>query len=701
MDSPRRFRRLAAGALFLGLSTCAFAGFASTETFLPAVGRVSGQGGAQFYTTVWATNLAAAPISFTFNFLKQGQANANPAKFTDTLAAGETKVYENVVEAKLGLTSALGAARITATGEILVAERIYNQAPGTDLADTEGLFFAGVPKTFSISAGQSASIQGIDQGGSENFRYNFALVETGGGSPTVNVQVVDGAGVLLGQKAYPLQPYEQLQPNVAEIVTGIHTTNARITATVTEGTGSVLLAGAQLANISQDSSGFEMSFRDELLAGSSTGGGLTVVAHDATLKGDGSANTPLGIANGQVVRSLNGLHDTVTLAAGSNVTITPSGSTLTIASTGGSGGLTLPFAGTGATPGPLFSITNSSSDINQQSTAVLGISGIGPGVQGQSGDYFGVYGRSTNFYGVVGVGGGGASGVFGRSAGGDGVLGEGSAGHFGVRGMSGDAGVKGETGGGIGVFGEDSGTGGVGVEGTTIDGYGVAGFTSTSFAGIYGKATGGGWAGGFDGRVGVNGDLHVSGAITAGTKDFASPHPTDPSKQIVFTCLEGPESGTYFRGTSRIVGGMATIMVPDDFRLVTSPRGLTAQLTPVGDFAILAVMTQDLDQIVVRGSNDVEFHYMVNGVRKGFENHVSIRPNELYVPRSPDDDMAQYMAPGVVRMLQANGILNPDGSVNLETAHRLGWDQDERWKRAEAKTRTRNRTGVRSADEIN
>jgi hypothetical protein len=51
------------------LTVPAFAGFASTETFLPAVGRVAGQGGAQFYTTVWATNLTSAPLTFTFELL--------------------------------------------------------------------------------------------------------------------------------------------------------------------------------------------------------------------------------------------------------------------------------------------------------------------------------------------------------------------------------------------------------------------------------------------------------------------------------------------------------------------------------------------------------------------------------------------------------------------------------------------------------
>jgi hypothetical protein len=80
---------------------------------------------------------------------------------------------------------------------------------------------------------------------------------------------------------------------------------------------------------------------------------LTGVAHNATLTGNGTAAAPLGIANGgvdtahlannavtaakiapgNVVKSLNGLKDEVTLAAGPNITLTPVGNTLTIAST--------------------------------------------------------------------------------------------------------------------------------------------------------------------------------------------------------------------------------------------------------------------------------------------------------------------------------------------------------------------------------
>lgn len=48
--------------------------------------------------------------------------------------------------------------------------------------------------------------------------------------------------------------------------------------------------------------------------------------------------TETKLAPNAVVKSLNGLRDAVTLAAGANVTITPTGNTLTIAATGGGGG---------------------------------------------------------------------------------------------------------------------------------------------------------------------------------------------------------------------------------------------------------------------------------------------------------------------------------------------------------------------------
>jgi hypothetical protein len=101
-----------------------------------------------------------------------------------------------------------------------------------------------------------------------------------------------------------------------------------------------------------------------------------------------------------------------------------------------------------------------------------------------------------------------------------------------------------------------------------------------------------------------------------GIKSFADPHPTDASKIIRYVSLEGPESGTYFRGKARFQGGLATIEVPEDFRMVTDSDGLSIQVTPIGQMSTVAVLRIGLDQIVVQGSRDVKFLPLLNGVWK-------------------------------------------------------------------------------------
>jgi len=88
----------------------------------------------------------------------------------------------------------------------------------------------------------------------------------------------------------------------------------------------------------------------------SSGAGAATTATTATTANGVSAGsvTGVGIASGQVVKSLNGLADAVTLAAGANVTITPSGNTLTVASTGGGGSSWSLTGNAGTTPGTDF-----------------------------------------------------------------------------------------------------------------------------------------------------------------------------------------------------------------------------------------------------------------------------------------------------------------------------------------------------------
>jgi hypothetical protein len=158
-------------------------------------------------------------------------------------------------------------------------------------------------------------------------------------------------------------------------------------------------------------------------------------------------------------------------------------------------------------------------------------------------------------------------------------------------------------------------------------------------------------------------------------KSFVEPHPTDATKEIRFVCLEGPESGTYFRGSGRITGGFAKIAVPESFRDVTDRNGLTVVATAVGGPGSIWVVRKGLDEILLQASSDVEFDYVVNGVRRAYRDFTPVHDNESFVPDSPGDRRFALYAPEIQRRLVATGIYNADGTVNLDTARRLGWDK--------------------------
>lgn len=111
---------------------------------------------------------------------------------------------------------------------------------------------------------------------------------------------------------------------------------------------------------------------------------------------------------------------------------------------------------------------------------------------------------------------------------------------------------------------------------------------------------------------------------------FVEDHPQDLTKEIVYVCLEGPEAGTYIRATAQLVNGEAVINLPEHFSLVTSEEGLTVQLTPVGEWLQLYVVKKSPQQIIVREANgkNGRFDYIVQGVRKGYEDHQVIRDKE-------------------------------------------------------------------------
>ena len=242
---------------------------------------------------------------------------------------------------------------------------------------------------------------------------------------------------------------------------------------------------------------------------------------------NGSITRPK-IADDQVVTSLNGLRDDITVRGSGGTSITSNGDTITISSTGGGGTgvqgfqntnntldiinpngptvtanvkVPLSLSGSVTAPNYLFRATNTGSGHGVQGSSVSGFGVVGS-ASATSGQTFGVVGNaySPDGYAVNGYNlatSGNAIGVWGLSASptGVGVRGEGNIGVVGSSSSSAGYAVSGDnlatTGYAIGVHGKTSSSNGVAIWGdatTGASGTGVAGF-SNSWTGVYGQST--------------------------------------------------------------------------------------------------------------------------------------------------------------------------------------------------------------------
>jgi hypothetical protein len=193
-----------------------------------------------------------------------------------------------------------------------------------------------------------------------------------------------------------------------------------------------------------------------------------------------------------------------------------------------------------------------------------------------------------------------------------------------LHGASGTAGVMGTGGqgdaadsGGAGLLG----SGGIGVPG----GVGVAAYGSsnngtpgTDGDGVYatnpdgGTAATGGYAGYFQG------DINVTGAIYAGTKDFRIDHPIDPAnKYLVHASVESSEMMNIYTGNVTTDGqGYATVQLPKWFEVLNTD--FRYQLTVIGQFAqaIVGRKIQNNRFEVRTSAPNVEVSWQVTGVRQ-------------------------------------------------------------------------------------
>lgn len=209
--------------------------------------------------------------------------------------------------------------------------------------------------------------------------------------------------------------------------------------------------------------------------------------------------------------------------------------------------------------------------------------------------------------------------------------------------------------------------------------YGVTMLGSAVVGHIHGPAGENFGAGrlGFDNggtRYGVysDGNAHVQGTLTATVKPFVEPHPLDASKEIRYIAVEAPSAEIYFRGTAQISQGLTRIDVPEHFQFVARSGSYATMVTPVGSMATVAVISEDENGIVIRASRNVKVHYVVYAERNSFRDLQPVIENIHFRP-DENGSIGLALPESYRQILIRNKTLNPDGTLNKDTAKRLGW----------------------------
>jgi len=109
----------------------------------------------------------------------------------------------------------------------------------------------------------------------------------------------------------------------------------------------------------------------------------------------------------------------------------------------------------------------------------------------------------------------------------------------------------------------------------------------------------------------VVGSASVSGHFSAATKSFLIDHPTKEGKKLQYGVVESNQHSVLVRGKT----AENIIELPEEWAGLVHEDSVTVQLTPIGSYQQLFVISQDNQRVVVGGSTG-QYNYTIYGERK-------------------------------------------------------------------------------------
>ena len=103
--------------------------------------------------------------------------------------------------------------------------------------------------------------------------------------------------------------------------------------------------------------------------------------------------------------------------------------------------------------------------------------------------------------------------------------------------------------------------------------------------------------------------------LQASIKNFVIPHPTKKGKQLVHTCLEGPENGVYVRG--KLLNN-SVIELPEYWTNLVHEDSISVSITPIGAHQDIIVKRIGDNKVYLQAKPGIPIHcfYHVFATRK-------------------------------------------------------------------------------------
>ncbi|HET6175647.1 MAG TPA: hypothetical protein VFE61_01865 [Candidatus Sulfotelmatobacter sp.] len=531
--------------------------------------------------------------------------------FTGAATIGNSAIFQSGSSptAKIGINTTTPTATLDVTGGAVV--RGFFTLPATGVATaTTGKF--SQPLDFVASAFSSSSSSAVAQ----TFQWKAEPANNNTSTPSATLHLLYGSGT-----AAPAETGLRIGPKGILGFAPGQTFPGTIDG-ITTAAGSGLKGGGTsstltLGLITTCSSGQVLKWNGTAWVCSSSGAGtITGVLAGIGLTGGGTAGTvtlnvdatkvPL-LAAANTFTNNQAIHGT---GSGFSLLVSPPDAA---ANSGLAGSNALEAAG-------------SSADPNGLKAGGVGITAFGGtggtlNVSGNGGNAINAFGGSAgNGNGGVGVQAGGGFGTGGgvsTGAGGPGVLAQGGDSDL----FSGGDGVN-ATGGAGGQGNNFASTSGNGVVGTG----GAGGFQEADGdGGFFTGGTAGGFGGfgievfaGSDLAAFFSGDVTVTGAISAGTKDFKIDHPLDPANKYLYhASVESSEMMNVYSGNvTTDAQGDAEVRLPNWFEAVNTD--FRYQLTVLGQFAQAIVSRRvSNNQFAIKTDKpNVDVSWQITGIRQ-------------------------------------------------------------------------------------